>query len=735
MDAKHSPFFRTAGLLAGILVALAGARAAGTGTDAFPQFDNYLILSGFVPSVSGDANAFQARHWTSKNGAGGIEDFRYSLDPAKDTSLQIDGHALVGTADYLSHVRLSKEEVGSVDVGYQRFRTFYDGVGGFFPINGQFAALADPDLHVDRSKFWVQATIALPNAPVFTLKYTNELRDGSKDSTIWGDSDNTGITIWSQSALNVISATRKFVPAYTDLNERHQTIEGSMKHTIGNTTFELSLIGDRVDNLDTRFMSRYPGEVKPYPAIPSNPLTQIPYTKANNWTRGFDAQGIKADTLTFFGKFETKLSDTLTLHGGVTSQHTSADLTADREITISLATTAGVKNLVGGYTSGGRPPYSYTALAGTADVTVNAADLGIDYTPVKDLFITAAVKAEDRSSSGSNPVTFINTFVAPATGVTNSVPVSGSNSSKITERSWTPELDVRYTGIRRVSLYATVDYRHAPGEESATNTSVSPSGVNQVASTSLTHDTTAENHLNFKLGFNWTPSTVFSFRSEVFSKSHRDAFYDYGSATGDRYMLSYNFNGIKASATVKPLPALSSTTRYVLQVGLMDVTSIASGAGGNYDSGDCRSHQIGETIDWTPIKQFYMQGDVNVVFDVIRTSYPRAGGVANTVLHNGNNNYWTASALAGFVVDKNTDAQVQYTYYYADNYQAALAATTMPFGASAEESTVTLGLKHKFSDHLIGSAKIGYCSSKNPTTGGFTDYRARIAYVALDYAL
>jgi hypothetical protein len=735
MHAKSSPFLRTAGLLTGALLALTSPRAAAADPDAFPLFDNYLILAGLAPSVSGDGNAFQVRNWTSKNGAGGIEDFRYSVDPSKGTNLLVDGHALVGTADYLGHFRLSKYEVGSIDIGYQRFRTFYDGVGGFFPTNGQFSSLADPDLHVDRSKFWAEATIALPNAPVFTLKYTNELRDGSKDSTIWGDSDNTGITIWSQSALNVISANRKFIAAYTDLNERHQTLEGSMRHTVGSTTFELAVIGDRVDNLDTRFTNRYPGEVKPFPAIPSNPLTQVPYTLANNWTRGFDAQGIKSDTLSFLGKFETKLSDTVTLHGGITSQHTSADLTGDREITISIATKTGVQNLVGGFTSGGRPPYSYTAVAGTADVTVRAADLGVDLKPIKDLFVTAAVKAEDRSSSASNPVTFINTFVAPTTGATNSVPVTGPNTSEITERSWTPELDMRYTGIRRVSLYATIDYRHAPGDESATGTSVSAVGAAQVASTSSSHDVTAENHLNYKLGFNWTPSAVVSLRGEVFSKSHRNAFYDYGSDTGDRFILGYNFNGIKATATVKPLPTLTSTTRYVLQVGLMDVTAITDGVGGDYDSGDCRSHQIGETIDWTPTKQFYMQGDVNVVFDEIRTSYPRAGGVANTVLHNANNNYWTASAVAGFVVDKNTDAQVQYTYYHADNFQAALAATTMPFGAGVEESTITLGLKHKFSDRLIGSAKIGYFSSKNATTGGFTDYRARLVYLTLDYKI
>ncbi len=728
MHAKLSLSLRTAGLLAGALLA-AAARAAGTGTDAFPVLDNYISLSALGVSTSGDGNAFQARNWTSKNGAGGIEDFRYSKDLSKDVSLTSDGHALFGADDYLGHLNLTKNEFGSVDVGYKRFRTWYDGVGGFFPINNQFSALTDSDLHVDRSKFWAQVTLAMPDAPVFTLRYTNEVRNGRKDSTIWGDSDNTGITIWSQSSLNVISATRKFVPAYIYLDEHHQTLEASMKHSVGKTTFEIAVIGDQVNNMDTRYMSRYPNEVKPYPAIPSTPATQVPYTKANNLTQGYDAQGIDAVTLTFQAKFETKLSDSVTLHGGVISQDTSADLSGDREMAVSIATSAGVKNLVGGYTSGGRPPYSYLAQAGSANARVQAADLGLDLKPAKDLLVTAAVKAEDRTTDGNNPVTFINNYVVPATGATNRVPVSGPNTSLINERSWTPELDVRYTGIQRVSLYATVDYRHAPGDESATNSSVSPSGANQALSTSSSSDNTKENHLNYTVGANWTPSLLVSLRGEVFSKSHRDAFYD--TSAGDRFILGYDFTGLKLTAAVHPLPTLSATTRYVLQVGEMTVTDDNA----QNDSGNSRSHQIGETIDWTPTKQFYMQGDLNLVFDRIVTSYPTATGAARTVLHNGNNNYWTATALAGWVLTKDTDAQLQYTYYHADNYLPALAATAMPFGAGAEESSVTLGLKHKFSDRLIGSAKIGYFDSKNDTTGGFTNYHAVVGYLGLTYAL
>jgi hypothetical protein len=145
-------------------------------------------------------------------------------------------------------------------------------------------------------------------------------------------------------------------------------------------------------------------------------------------------------------------------------------------------------------------------------------------------------------------------------------------------------------------------------------------------------------------------------------------------------------------------------------------------------------------VDWNPTRQFYVQGNFNIVFDNINTIYPRAGVAANglnanAILQDANNNYWNASALAGFVVDKNTDAQLQYTAYRTNNYLPVLAATTMPFGAGAQEYTVTLGLKHKFNNNLFGSARVGYYSSKNDTSGGNTNYTARLAYLSLEYRL
>jgi hypothetical protein len=91
--------------------------------------------------------------------------------------------------------------------------------------------------------------------------------------------------------------------------------------------------------------------------------------------------------------------------------------------------------------------------------------------------------------------------------------------------------------------------------------------------------------------------------------------------------------------------------------------------------------------------------------------------------------------LLGFVVDKHTDLQAQYTDYRANNGDPALAALTMPYGVSAHDYMATVGIKHQFNDQLVINAKIGYAYSNNDTTGGMTNYRGPLAFISIEHAL
>ena len=120
-------------------------------------------------------------------------------------------------------------------------------------------------------------------------------------------------------------------------------------------------------------------------------------------------------------------------------------------------------------------------------------------------------------------------------------------------------------------------------------------------------------------------------------------------------------------------------------------------------------------------------------------SAPAAGGLpafdSNNILQNSNNNYVTVSFLTGFVVDQKTDLEFQINYYRANDGNAALAGWTVPYGVNVRDVSGTVGLKHKFTDRMIGEAKVGYFDSKNDTTGGFTSYHGPVGYVSVAYAL
>ena len=86
----------------GLSFGLAGtALHAAKEADAFPNFESYIKVSGKAPSVSGDPAAYAERFQTPEEGSYGIEDLHLSKDVGEDTTMVIDGKALVGPEDYL----------------------------------------------------------------------------------------------------------------------------------------------------------------------------------------------------------------------------------------------------------------------------------------------------------------------------------------------------------------------------------------------------------------------------------------------------------------------------------------------------------------------------------------------------------------------------------------------------------------------------------------------------------
>lgn len=725
MNTKHTSFMNRAGLALCAASLLAGGRLAAAEkaeADAFPNHETYIKVTGQGAAISGNKAAFQNRTRQDGDGAVGIEDLHATKEISKTTTLTIDGHALMGAEDYLGQFNLTKNEVGSIEAGYKRFRTFYDGVGGFFPLNSQWMPLQNEDLHIDRSRFWVEAKVNLPSAPVFTLRYTNELRNGRKDSTIWGDTDFTGLP----NNVSPISQVRKLVPSYLNIGERHEAIEASMRKTVKHTTVFVQLMGDRTNNLNTRFVTRFPGEAKPFPTPATTVL--LPAAQMNNQVVLNTTDGIKTQTSGALAEVDTELNSKVTLKVAGNYELVYADYTGDRTITTSTPTATGVvpittnnnKNLVGG-----------------SHVKELVGSIALELKPTKAFTATVGVKGMDEYARGTSNYDVIAASGTPAITLATTPRFAWS---KAHEKEITPVVDVRYSGIKNVAIYGAFSKADVSGTES------NSSAFNPLTATSGTFaaNNVSKQHENYKLGVSWKQSTNATLRAELFSKNRKLDSAGYGLRVGDYYLLDAQDSGVKLTALIRLNETLSTTTRYVYQDSEMQVTGYLPTYPA-YDSLKGKNHMIGETIDWNPNKTTYVQLNGNWVFNVINTIYPRAGitvatatAIAfdtNRVLQNSDNNYSTYSLVSGVALDKRTDGQLLVTYYRADNNNAALAPLTLPYGVDVEDFTATVGVKYKVSEKILLRAKVGYFDSKNNTTGGRTNYHGPVGYVSFEHAL
>jgi hypothetical protein len=341
---------------------------------------------------------------------------------------------------------------------------------------------------------------------------------------------------------------------------------------------------------------------------------------------------------------------------------------------------------------------------------------------------------------------------ATTLAATNVTTAYDATYSHYNDHGATPEASIQYLGFKNLSLYASFDDQIIRGNQHWNNpyapVSVSGTGVVTLTPTPLSdefYQDANQTSEDAKVGVNWNPSSMFTVRAEVFHKDHQNQFVgsnDYvGTATfGDLFDTGYIYNGAKFTVIFRPDPKLTFTTRYQPQGGEMSVLAATKNGGNGFEttSGRTRIQEISETVDWTPYKQLYVEGNLNVVYNYIETAFPDVVVSTTTYvpspIQNANNNYIVSSGLIGFVLDKSTDAQIRLSWQEADNYNPLIAAGGQPYGSGYLEQSATAGLKHKFSDHMIGDVKAGYLRTTDATTGYFTDYRGPLAYASLTLA-
>ena len=661
--------------------------------DETPTYNNWIELGLGGTIINGDAAQFKQEHRTSGDVFGGIEDLHYEKTIGKKTQLTIDGHAIFDNDDFDVKLKLDQADLGYIHAGYTEFRSWYDGNGGFFPVNGQFFQPPFPEMHIDRGEAWVELGLRLPDWPEITLRYSHQFRQGQKDSTSWGDTSLTGLTTETTS--------RKIAPAYRDIDETRDILALDITKNIGNTDLGLGMRYEHDSNNDRLQLVRGVG--------------------ATNQRFITGQESNKLDLFSGHATTETRFADTLWLTTAYSYTTLGSDITGSRIYgpTYNSAYSDPIATL-------SAFDHGYLNLAGTSDVSQWVINANLMWLPVKDLTVLLALRYTNEDKQ-SNSV-----FVETARRTDPLAPMVASSFENFNKFAET--LEVRYAGIRNWLFYASGDWEEDSGDIHEDLVEPGVSVLSGIKNVDLLRQ-------KYTVGFNWYPLSQLNFAAQYYHKIFR---YDNNSnADGQRLEFQeWNTDDANVRMTWRPrIPAALGTIAFVTRCDFT-TTSVA----GQWLIPDdvllntqhtalIRNLVITESATWSPLARLYFQGDLSYVLNETKT--PAANieiipGAGPTIL-NFQNDYYTIDASIGYLLNDKTDFRVGYSYYRANDYvNNSLAG--LPLGADATEHTVSASLTRQLTERVRLRLQYGYFNFTDGLSGGFNNYEAHSVFSSLAFA-
>ena len=651
----------------------AGTPAAPAAEEEVEEPGNWVEFTVGGVSTNGDEAAFQQRARQDGDFYGGISSMRWEQE-ANDITWLLEGHLLFGSEDYDITLGAEKDELGYLKAGFRQFRTWYDGSGGYVPgVANAWIPLYDDDLSLDRGELWFEAGLRMEDFPEITFAYSHEWRDGNKDSTSWG-----------QSTLGYA-----IVPTLYDLDEERDTFTLDVAHTIGNTDLGLGLVYETVSNDNYRYIHRQPGSTTSSSGIPND------RTIDHHETYEYDLFSTRATS-------ETRLNERMLMSFGYFFTNLNSDTGGER-----ISTDVNGVN---------RPTsdHAYSALSGGANLSQHVANANFWWNPVDDLVIVPSFRAEWED------VYAVSNFYEGG---------DQSDSSDTSRDNQAEEIEVRYTGLENMVLYAKGEFSQEDGSvlfrDVENDLKLKDSDIDQQ---------------KYVVGANWYPVSGLSLAMQYYHRYY-DEDYDnsYDPATGnafDAQLDSYTSetDDVNLRLTWRALPNLTLVSRYDYQQISFTNRGI-SGAGvilSAIESGESERHILSQSVTWMPVERAYVQGSVSFVS--AETDTP-ANEQAPYRITDSDNDYVTANVTVGYALDKRTDIQAGYSFYRAENYSIPLDKAgvpgSTPFGSDIEEHVFSVSLNRRISPNMIWNMGYGYYTSNDAASGGNNDFDAHMVSTGL----
>lgn len=695
-------------------------KAAATTTEQETEYKNWIELGIGGVITHGDRAQFeQEHHLPGDQVYGGITDMHYEHGVGEKATLTIDGHALWDINDYDITVKLEEPKFGYIAAGFTEFRSWYDGNGGFFPPHGgTFFPPFFPEMHIDRGDIWIEFGLRVPDLPEITLRWSREFRDGQKDSTIWGDTNRTG-------GGNVLPGlTRKIIPSFRDIDETRDILSFEASKTFGNTDVLLGMRWEQIEDKDDLKMERNAGQINPPPVA---------------GRQRFVTQHLNDDIDLFSGHgiTETRFTDNFWFTAGYSYTTLQNDLSGSRIFGTHYDSAFGepVPTL-------GQRDHAFLDLAGIAQVDYHVVNANIFWIPLPNLSVISGFRYthenqdNDAMFLAEEPVRNTPPFspINPAGGFHFGPGVLTSGEKMSDYDRFAERLDLRYTGIKNWLFYAEAEW-----EEECGHVFENEQNILQDEEVVVDKDTHFLGQ-KYVVGLTWYPMTRLNLAAQFY---HKIAAYDNDlfEASGQRLVgQDWNTDNANIRVTITPkIPACLGTLSFVSRYDFNYITidgkwALDTDPLAEEQTGKITRHLIAETITWNPLARLYLQADGSVVLNQTETPASEINLIPNTspTVVNFRNDYWTVSALAGFLLDDKTDLNAGYSFFCAnDHFKNTRVA--QPYGLGATEHTVSAGIGRQFNKQIRVTLKYTYFTYDDSTFGGHNNYEAHSIFSGLQY--
>lgn len=673
--------FRALAFFGGLISCpLLSAQTAASGDSGL---EGAVTLGGGAADVNGDKGRFE-QNFQQSDSFGGIENLHYSKDTSPTATLSVDGHAIFGNDDFLFNVQWADPDKWYFKFGYQSFRTFYDASGGFFGPTNTFLPVDGTALHLDRSHLWFEIGLTPPDSVQYKLRYDLNLREGSMDSTEWGD-----ITV-------PVYGSRNIVPTMLNLNEHTQTISAEASKSTDAQSWAVNVRDEHTSLDDSTNAARQPGTSIARDLTTTTLTTSDMFASSGHYERHFGDK-FSFTTGVMISSLDTNLNDGSRVYG------------ATYGAPFSLVSTNRQARDEG-----------FFGLGGGGELKDYVGNINFEYRPVKNWQTTAAFRVEDEQTS--NLADWVDTNVATTGGAT-----SLTDSSALSNEHWLytdEQFDALYTGWRNWTWNFRGDWGQGTG-----NLVQDSIDLDTAASTAFNNTDYNRYTEKYTIMGNWYARRGLTFSSQFYYRLVSDQYNPVIDSTPADYPGFITRESIATSdfnlrVTWRPAPLLSFITRYDLQrSGIRDtMTGLAA-----VDSSKFTSNIISETVTANPVPRLYVTASVNVAFNQLGTP-----ATDTTVLKNGDSNYTDGSVTAGYALDKISDLDLDYSIYTAVNFVND-SATTLPFGADEHQNTASLTWVRRQTQHLVYTVKLTYATYRDSAADGLNNYTAGILYAKVQY--